>query len=299
MSTVAPAAEPIAQARPSSGLWATLEHTRYVLGENRVTAFAFALLLVIVAAALLGPFVVPYDPLASDTAMALKPPSAAHWFGTDDLGRDEFSRALHAGRVSLSIGVFSAAVAAVVGTGIGGAAGFYGGHIDSALMRLTDIVLSIPSLPLVIVLSAIVKPSPLLLILIIAGIGWMGTARLVRGSLLTIREIEYVEAARAMGCSNARIILRHALPNSLAPVIVAATLAVGNAIITESVLSFLGVGIQPPTASWGNMLQDAESTMVTKPWLSIFPGAFILLSVLSVNAVGDGLRDALDVRVKE
>ena len=166
-------------------------------------------------------------------------------------------------------------------------------------MRLTDIVLSIPSLPLVIVLSAIVKPSPLLLILIIAGIGWMGTARLVRGSLLTIREIEYVEAAKAMGCSNARIILRHALPNSLAPVIVAATLAVGNAIITESVLSFLGVGIQPPTASWGNMLQDAESTMVTKPWLSIFPGAFILLSVLSVNAVGDGLRDALDVRVKE
>jgi len=242
---------------------------------------------------------VRYAPNQVDLNAPDAAPSSAHWFGTDDLGRDEFSRALHAGRVSLSIGVFSAAVAAFVGTSIGGAAGFYGGFIDSALMRLTDIVLSIPSLPLVIVLSAIVKPSPLLLILIIAGIGWMGTARLVRGSLLTIREIEYVEAARAMGCSNARIILRHALPNSLAPVIVAATLAVGNAIIIESVLSFLGVGIQPPTASWGNMLQDAESTMVTKPWLSIFPGAFILLSVLSVNAVGDGLRDALDVRVKE
>ena len=138
-----------------------------------------------------------------------------------------------------------------------------------------------------------------MLILIIAGIGWMGTARLVRSAFLTIREGEYVEAARAMGCGSIRIILRHALPNSLAPVIVAATLAVGNAIITESVLSFLGVGVQPPTASWGNMLQHAEATMATKPWLSIFPGLFIFLSTLSVNAVGDGLRDALDVRMKE
>jgi peptide/nickel transport system permease protein len=267
--------------------------------RDRLARTGLAVLAIVACAAIAAPRLVRHAPNQVDLTATDAAPSAAHWFGTDDLGRDEFSRALHAGRVSLSIGVFSAAVAAVVGTGIGGAAGFYGGLIDSALMRLTDIVLSIPSLPLVIVLSAIVKPSPLLLILIIAGIGWMGTARLVRGSLLTIREVEYVEAAKAMGCSNARIILRHALPNSLAPVIVAATLAVGNAIITESVLSFLGVGIQPPTASWGNMLQDAESTMTTKPWLSIFPGAFILLSVLSVNAVGDGLRDALDVRVKE
>jgi peptide/nickel transport system permease protein len=166
-------------------------------------------------------------------------------------------------------------------------------------MRLTDIALSIPSLPLVIVLSAIVKPSPLILIGIIAGIGWMGTARLARSAMLSTREREYIEAARATGCGNLRIIIRHALPNSLAPVIVAATLAVGNAMISESVMSFLGVGIQPPTASWGNMLKDAQSTLATKPWLAIFPGLFILTSVLSVNALGDGLRDALDVRMKE
>ncbi len=226
------------------------------------------------------------------------PPSRAHWFGTDDLGRDEFSRSLHAGRVSLSIGILSASVAAVVGTTVGAFAGYYGGIVESALMRLVDVVLSVPPLPLVIVLSAITKPTPMILILIIAGIGWMGTARLVRSSLLTIREGEYVEAARAMGCSSLRIILRHALPNCLAPVIVAGTLAVGNAIITESVLSYLGVGVQPPTATWGNMLKNAQSTMTTRPWLAVFPGLFIMLSLLSVNALGDGLRDALDVRMK-
>jgi len=225
-------------------------------------------------------------------------PSRLHWFGTDDLGRDEFSRALHAGRVSLSIGVLSALAAAIVGSGVGAVAGYFGGIVEATLMRFVDVVLSIPPLPLVIMLSAVTKPTPLLLILIIAGIGWMGTARLVRSSFLTIRESEYVEAARAIGCSNSRIILRHALPNSLAPVIVAATLAVGNAIIIESVLSFLGVGVQPPTATWGNMLKNAQLTMTTQPWLSVFPGLFILLSLLSVNALGDGLRDALDVRLR-
>jgi peptide/nickel transport system permease protein len=291
VSTLAPAAVP-GRASLAVDAWRRF-------GRDRLAVGGGAVLLLLCVAAIAAPALVRHAPNQVDLGRLGSTPSALHWFGTDALGRDEFSRALYAGRVSLAIGVLSAAVAAVVGTAVGASAGYYGGAIDSVLMRLTDVVLSIPPLPLVIVLSAIVKPSPMVLILVIAGIGWMGTARLVRGAMLVIRESEYVEAARAVGCGNARIILRHALPNSLAPVIVAATLAVGNAIIAESVLSFLGVGVQPPTASWGNMLQDAESTMATKPWLSIFPGLFILASVLSVNALGDGLRDALDVRMKE
>jgi peptide/nickel transport system permease protein len=267
--------------------------------RDRLAAAGGIVLLALAVAAAGAPVFTRYAPNEVDLARLDAAPAAIHWFGTDDLGRDEFSRALYAGRVSLSIGVGSAIVAALAGTAVGATAGYHGGVVDSLLMRVTDVMLSIPPLPLVIVLSAIAKPSPTILILIIAGIGWMGTARLVRGAFLSIRETEYVEAARAAGCGSARIILRHALPNSLAPIIVAATLAVGNAIITESVLSFLGVGIQPPTASWGNMLQNAQSTMTTKPWLSVFPGVFILLSVLGVNALGDGLRDALDVRMRE
>jgi len=264
--------------------------------RDRLALTGGIVLAVLALAAAGAPLLAWYAPNDVDLKRLDAAPSAVHWFGTDDLGRDEFSRALYAGRVSLSIGIASTLVSASVGTAVGAAAGYYGRLVDSVLMRLTDVVLSIPPLPLVIVLSAIVKPSPQILVLIIAAIGWMGTARLVRGAFLSIRESEYVEAARATGCGSLRVILRHALPNSLTPAIVAATLAVGNAIITESVLSFLGVGIQPPTASWGNMLQNAESTMATKPWLSVFPGLFILLSVLSVNGLGDGLRDALDVR---
>jgi peptide/nickel transport system permease protein len=263
-------------------------------------ALAGLLMLVLLCAASIGArLIARFSPIDVDLNTMSAPPSTTHWFGTDPLGRDQFARALYAGRVSLAIGFASALTSATIGTVVGTLAGYYGGLVESALMRLTDIALSIPSLPLVIVLSTIVKPSPVLLIGIIAGIGWMGTARLARSAMLSTREREYIEAARATGCGNLRIILRHALPNSLAPVIVAATLAVGNAMISESVLSFLGVGIQPPTASWGNMLKDAQSTLATKPWLAIFPGLFILVSVLSVNALGDGLRDALDVRMKE
>jgi len=266
--------------------------------RHRLALGGLVVLLILGAASAAAPLLARYAPNQVDLRNMGAAPSRSHWFGTDDLGRDEFSRSLHAGRVSLSIGVFSASVAAVVGTTVGAFAGYYGGLVESALMRLVDVALSVPPLPLVIVLSAITKPTPSVLILIIAGIGWMGTARLVRSSLLTIRELEYVEAARAIGCSHLRVILRHALPNCLAPVIVAGTLAVGNAILAESVLSYLGVGVQPPTASWGNMLKNAQSTMTTRPWLAIFPGLLIMLSLLSVNALGEGLRDALDVRLK-
>jgi peptide/nickel transport system permease protein len=267
--------------------------------RDRLALAGLLVLALLCAASIAARSITRFSPIEVDLNKMSSPPSGAHWFGTDALGRDQFARALFAGRVSLSIGFASALTSATIGTIVGTAAGFYGGIVESALMRLTDIALSIPSLPLVIVLSAIVKPSPMILIGIIAGIGWMGTARLARSAMLSTRECEYIEAARATGCGNLRIILRHALPNSLAPVIVAATLAVGNAMIAESVLSFLGVGIQPPTASWGNMLKDAQSALATKPWLAIFPGLFILVSVLSVNALGDGLRDALDVRMKE
>lgn len=267
--------------------------------RDRLALTGGVVLTVLALAAAAAPLLTRYAPNEVDLKQLDAAPSASHWFGTDDLGRDEFSRTLYAGRVSLSIGIAVALVAASAGTTVGALAGYYGRLADAALMRFTDVALSVPPLPLIIVLSAVVKPSPQILVLIIAGVGWMGTARLVRSAFLSIRETEYVEAARAAGCGSLRVILRHALPNSLAPVIVAASLAVGNAIITESVLSFLGVGIQPPTASWGNMLQNAQSTMATKPWLSIFPGVLILLSVLSVNGLGDGLRDAIDVRAKQ
>jgi len=279
-----------------SGLW--LDAWRRFTRDRLALAGGIVLAVLALAAAA-APLLTRYAPNEVDLKQLDAAPSASHWFGTDDLGRDEFSRTLYAGRVSLSIGIAVAVVAASAGTTVGALAGYYGRLADAALMRFTDVALSVPPLPLIIVLSAVVKPSPQILVLIIAGVGWMGTARLVRSAFLSIRETEYVEAARAAGCGSLRIILRHALPNSLAPVIVAASLAVGNAIITESVLSFLGVGIQPPTASWGNMLQNAQSTMATKPWLSIFPGVLILLSVLSVNGLGDGLRDAMDVRAKQ
>lgn len=277
------------------GLWAD---TRRRFGRNRLALFGLLVLLLIALAAVFAPHLVRYGYNQLDLAHMDAAPGYPHWLGTDDLGRDELTRILYAGRVSLTIGLLAAAAAALVGSAIGATAGYYGGWTDSLLMRFTDLALSVPPLPLIIVLSAVLKPSTGLLIMLIAGVGWMGTARLVRGVFLTIRQEDYVEAARAVGASHIRIIVRHALPNAMAPVIVATTLAVGNAIISESVLSFLGVGVRPPTPSWGNMLQAAQTTMATKPWLSIFPGVFILLSVLSVNALGDGLRDALDVRMK-
>lgn len=285
--------------RPSSQTASLLGDAWHRFGRDRLALCGLIVIAMLCTVSIAARYLTRFSPIEVNLSKMSAPPSRTHWFGTDALGRDQFARALFAGRVSLSIGFASALAAATIGTVVGATAGFYGGIVESALMRLTDIALSIPGLPLVIVLSSIVKPSPLILIAIIAGIGWMGTARLARSALLSTREREYIEAARAVGCGNLRIIVRHALPNSLAPVIVAATLAVGNAMIAESVLSFLGVGIQPPTASWGNMLKDAQSALSTKPWLAIFPGLFILVSVLSVNAIGDGLRDALDVRMKE
>jgi peptide/nickel transport system permease protein len=214
--------------------------------------------------------------------------------GTDDLGRDLLTRVLYGGRVSILIGLLAAVLGTGLGALVGSVAGYYGGRLEGLLMRLTDVAYAIPTLPLLIVLASYTEAAIGSMALIIGLLSWMTTARVVRGEVLSIKEMTYVEAARAIGAGNTRIIGRHILPNVVGPIVVGATLAVGNAIILESSLSFLGLGVQPPIPTWGNMLMDAQATMATKPWLTVFPGLAILLVVLAVNFIGDGLQDALD-----
>jgi peptide/nickel transport system permease protein len=253
-----------------------------------------AILAFVGIACLLAPLLAPYPFDGIDLESLRQAPSLHHWMGTDDLGRDVLTRVLFGGRVSLLIGVLAATVASLVGTSVGAVAGYYGGALDNLLMRGTDVAYAIPTLPLLIVASSYTHAAVGSTVLIIGLLSWMTTARIVRAEVLSIREQEYVEAARAIGASPSRILGRHVLPNVLGPVIVGATLGVGNAIMTESALSFLGLGVQPPIPTWGNMLMDAQATMATKPWLTLFPGLAILLVVLAVNFVGDGLGDALE-----
>jgi peptide/nickel transport system permease protein len=270
---------------------------RHLLRHRLAVVGAIGLLLLVLLAGV-GPLVSPYGFNTMYLTSIRQAPSLRHPFGTDDLGRDEITRIMDGGRISLWWGMFRALVATLVGTLIGAIAGYAGGWIDSTLMRLVDLMLSVPILPLVIVISAITKPTVAQLIIVIGLFSWMVTARLVRGSFLALRSEEFTVAARVVGASPVRIITRHLLPNAMAPIIVSATLSVASAIILESILSFLGMGIQPPTPSWGNMLQDAQSTMATKPWLAIFPGLFIFIAVMCVNFLGDGLRDVLDPRLQ-
>ncbi len=245
-----------------------------------------------------APLIAPFDFDAIDLGSIRQAPSAGHWLGTDDLGRDLLTRILYGGRVSIVIGLFAAFVGTGLGSLLGAVAGYYGGRTDTALMRLTDVVYSIPTLPLLIVLASYTTADAGSMALTIGALSWMTTARVVRGEVLKLRSMEFVEAARSLGASNGRIIGRHILPNTVGPIVVGATLAVGNAIILESSLSFLGLGVQPPTPTWGNMLTDAQATMATQPWLSVFPGLAILTVVLAVNFLGDGLQDALDPRAE-
>lgn len=273
--------------------------------RHRLALLSAFVLIALYGIAIVGPYVSPYQYDKVEYTGA-QPPTLQHPLGTDELGRDEATRLVYGGRVSLMVGLVVAILSAGIGTMVGMLAGYYGGSVDNVLMRFTDMMLALPLLPLLMVAGLVFRDlgwSSLWAIVLILGVlEWMAVARLVRSSFLALREKEFVEAARAMGASDWRIISQHLLPNSIAPIIVNTTLVVGAAIIIESVLSFLGFGIQPPTPSWGNMLTDAKSTMILYPWLMWSPGVAIVLTVLSVNFLGDGLRDALDptqITVKE
>ena len=226
----------------------------------------------------------------------LRPPSVAHPFGTDDVGRDIFLRSVFGGQVSLRIGFLAALLSVTIGIAVGAVAGYNLGWIDNTLMRFTDSLLSIPTLFILIVLTQVIGQSIAVITVVIGILSWMGVSRLVRANVLSLAQQDFVLAARAIGVGPGAILVRHILPNTLAPVVVAATLGVGQAIILEASLSFLGLGVQPPTATWGNMLYRAQSFLVTAPWIAFFPGMLILITVLCVNFVGDGLRDAFDPR---
>jgi ABC-type dipeptide/oligopeptide/nickel transport system permease subunit len=246
--------------------------------------------------ALLAPWIAPTDPLHGSLDVSLRAPSRAFWLGTDVQGRDVLSRVLYGARLSLAVGLVSQTVAGVLGVGLGLAAGFYGRWIDAGIMRLADVTLAFPSLLLLIAIAAAVNPSLPVVFVVIGLVGWAGVARVVRGEVLSLRARDFVQAARALGASDVRILLRHLLPGVLAPVIVIATLGVGGAIMAEAALSFIGLGARPPTPSWGAMVADGRDLLRVAPWVSLVPGLAIGLTVLGVNLLGDGLRDALEVR---
>jgi peptide/nickel transport system permease protein len=266
-------------------------------------AIASSVLLIALLAALMFITFSPYDPEISDISSRLQPPSLEHPFGTDPLGRDFFTRVLYGGRVSLAVGFMVVVITLLIGIPIGAVAGYFGGWIDNTLMRITDAALSLPSLMVLILLSAILREvefplmernNVLTIALVIGVLSWMTVARLVRATFLTVREMDFITAAHCVGASNRRIMVRHILPNAIGPVVVESTLETGWAIMEEAGLSFLGFGIQPPTPSWGNLLSNAQEHMTRHPWLAIFPGVMIFLTIISVNYIGDGLRDAFD-----
>ena len=266
-------------------------------------AMVGATILIILILAVLLAGLSPYDPEISDIKNRFQPPSWAHLFGTDGLGRDVLVRVLYGGRVSLTVGFMVVGITLSIGVPIGSAAGYFGGWVDNILSKLIDATLSLPALMFMILLAAILREidlpflksnSTLTISLVLGVLSWPTVARLVRAVFLTFREMEYVTAAKALGASNLRIIISEILPNGLGPIIVESTLGIGYAIMEESTLSFLGFGIMPPTPSWGNMLDNAQEHLSQYPWLAIFPGLMIFLAIISINFIGDGLRDALD-----
>jgi ABC-type dipeptide/oligopeptide/nickel transport system permease subunit len=262
--------------------------------------FGMAVIAFMVIVAVAAPLVARHDPTHIDLINGLQAPSASHWMGTDIQGRDVWARLVYGARVSLSVGLVSQGIALALGLLLGLIAGYYGKWVDELVMRLADITLAFPTLLLLIALVAALQPSLVVVFLTIGLVGWAGMARLVRGQVLVVRELEYVQAMRALGARNPRIIIRHVLPAVIAPVLIAATLGVAAAIMAEAALSFLGLGVQPPTPSWGAMIADGRdlSQLRGAPWTSLFPGLAIGLTVLGFNLLGDALRDALDPRAK-
>jgi peptide/nickel transport system permease protein len=259
-----------------------------------MTKVGAAIVLTAVLAAIIGPAIVPFDPSDQELALRLSGPTGLHWFGLDELGRDIFARVLAGARISLLVGLVVVGVSSTIGIAMGAIAGYFGGRIDEAISRVMDILLAFPGLLLAIAMVAVLGPSLTNVILALALIGWVGYARLVRGQVLRAREFEFVQAARALGATTPRILTRHIVPTALPAVTVQATLGMGGAILAEASLSFLGLGVQPPTPSWGTMLSYGKAHLLEAPHLTIFPGIAIAVLVLGFNFLGDGLRDALD-----
>lgn len=265
--------------------------------KNSLSVAGLAVILALAAVAVFAPLIAPYKPTAINVYNVLSPPSLAHPFGTDELGRDVLSRMIWGSRVSLTVGFVAVGIAITIGMVLGAFAGYYGGKIDAVLMRFVDIMLAFPTFFLILAVIAILGQSITYIMIVIGVTGWMDVARLVRAEFLSLKERDFVSAARAVGADDRRIIFRHIIPNALSPVFVAATFGIAGAILTESGLSFLGLGVVPPDPSWGNILTAGKENITVAWWLSLFPGLAILVTVLSYNLVGEGLRDALDPRL--
>jgi peptide/nickel transport system permease protein len=256
------------------------------------------IILILIVTALGAPFIAPFDPIQQTLTDRLLAPSWQHWMGTDQYGRDIFSRLVYGSRISLAVGFVAVSIYIFIGTLVGAVSGFYGGWLDTVLMRLVDILLCIPTFFLILMVIAFVGPSIINVMIIIGLTAWTDVARLVRGEVLSLKEREFVQAARVIGMKDSRILLKHIIPNAMGPLLVVATLGVGGSILTESSLSFLGLGVQPPMPSWGNMLQEGKDHLTDAWWLVTFPGLAIFITVLGYNLLGGGLRDLLDPRLR-
>lgn len=268
------------------------------LHKNKVAMISVILLIILIIAVLLAPLS-PYDPYTLDASQKLQGISSSHWFGTDEYGRDYFTRTLYGGRVSLLVGFMSMLMTVVIGTSLGVFSGYVGGKIDMLLMSFTDIFLALPSMLLMVILNTFLKPGLMTLIVVLSLFSWASVARITRAETMSLKERDFVVATQNLGASNFRVIVKHIIPNIMGPVIVAASLSVANAILMESSLSFLGLGVQIPRASWGSMLQGAQAYILDYPMLAVFPGVMILITVLSFNLLGDILRNALEPKIVE
>jgi peptide/nickel transport system permease protein len=264
--------------------------------SNPLALAGFIIILTIFLLAMLAPLISPFDPDEINVKAILLAPSLEHWMGTDGLGRDVLSRMLHGGRISLLVGLVAVGISTLIGIVLGALAGYYRGWVDTTIMRLVDIMLSIPSFFLILAVIAFLTPSIINIMIVIGLTSWMGVTRLVRAEFLSLSEREFVQASRTLGAKDARLIFTHLLPNSLTPIIVSAVLGVASAVLLESGLSFLGLGVQAPQSSWGNILTDGKEYIQFAWWLSLYPGMAILITVLGYNLLGEGLRDALDPR---
>jgi len=264
--------------------------------RHRIALASLGFILAMAVVAILAPWISPYSPTETSLARSLQAPSIDHWLGTDEVGRDIFSRILYGARISLSVGLVSVGITVAISVVLGTSSGYYGGIVDAVIMRATDVIMCIPGLVIILAMVSILGPGIFNIMIAIGVLGWTGMTRLLRGQVLSVREREYVLASRAIGASNIRVMIVHVLPNCFAPVLVAATLGVAGAILTEAALSFLGFGVVPPTPSWGGMLNSARTLtrLQENPWMWLSPGIMIMASVLAINFIGDGLQDALD-----